>query len=161
MRTGLPTLLLLACLAAPLQAQTCRKVPPPPLPSLFPESVLGMELQFASDPTGGCTAMYRPSAPAERQSRPWVMASAVMNEMEGVGETAESVSAYFKRTGFASFTLDGWPVVMRDAPLGEEFVLLRGSVKVVVLIKNGDKGEVSSELAASLLEKILPQIPCG
>jgi hypothetical protein len=30
-----------------------------------------------------------------------------------------------------------------------------------VLVKNGDHGEVSRALAEVLMEKILPQIPCG
>lgn len=161
MRTGLPALLLLAVLAVPAQSQTCRKVPPPFLPGLFPESALGMELQFATDPTGGCTGMYRPASASARASRTWAMVSIEANADTALGETAAGVAARFPAPTYTLFTMGDWPVAMRLAPLGDEFVAVKGSVKVVVLVKNGDQGEASRSLAAALLEKILPQIPCG
>lgn len=161
MRTGLPAFLLLAVLAVPTQGQTCRKVPPPFLPGLFPERAMGMELQFATDPTGGCTAMYRPAAAAARASQPWAVVSMDVNADADMGETAAGVRAKFPAPTYTLFTMSDWPVAMRPAPLGDEFVAVKGSVKVVVLVKNGDQGEASRALAAALLEQILPGIPCG
>ena len=71
MRHSLLTLLLLAGVAIPAQAQTCKKVPPPFLPSLLPEQVAGMPLEFATDPGGGCMALYRPESSGARATAPW------------------------------------------------------------------------------------------
>jgi len=161
MRTGLPAFLLLAVLAVPAQSQTCRKVPPPFLPGLFPESAMGMELQFATDPTGGCTGMYRPASAAARASRTWAVVAIEANADEDIGATAEGVKAKFPAPTYTLFTMGEWPVAMRQAPLGDEFVAVKGSVRVVVLVKNGDQGEASRALAAALMEQILPAIPCG
>lgn len=161
MRTGLPTLMIAVLLAAPLQGQTCRKVPPPFLPDLFPERALGLDLQFATDPTGGCTAMYRPDSQAARASRAWAMVTIEANPAADLGETAEGIRTRFTPPLHTLFTMGDWPVVMRLAPLGDEFVAHKGSVRVVVLVKNGDQGETSRALAEALLVQILPKVPCG
>jgi len=161
MRTVLPAVLLMAVLAAPAQAQTCKKVPPPFLPGLFPERAAGMEVQFATDPTGGCTAMYRPASAAARAERPWAMVNIEANTDGALGEEPDSVLRRFTAPTYALYTMAGWPVVMRQAPLGDEFVAVRGSVRVLVLVKNGDHGEVSRALAAAVMEQILPKVPCG
>ena len=158
---GLSSLLLLGLLAAPVQGQTCAKVPPPFLPGLFPENVAGMALQFATDPTGGCTGMYRPAAEGARQAQPWAVVAIDTNRDEKLGADAEAFVARFRPPTYTIVTMGGWPVSQRQAPLGDEFVAVKGSVRVLVLVKNGDQGEASQRLAAALMEKILPLIPCG
>lgn len=161
MRTSLSALLLLAALAHPAHAQTCLKTPPPNFPQLVPERVLGMPAQFTSDPVGGCRAMFRPANEAEWETRPWAMVAIEENKEAGLGENAAAVRARFNAPGYTVHEMDGWPVVMRVAPLGDEFVALKGSVRVMVLVKNGDQGEASGALARVLMEAILPKVPCG
>ena len=161
MDARLPTLLLIALLASPAGAQTCKKVPPPFLPGLFPESVRGMALEFASDPMGGCRAMYRPESASARQSRPWAMVTIEVNPEANAGESPESVVNHFTALGTTMITLADWPVAMRAAPLGEEFITLKGSVRVILLVKNGDQGDASRALATAVFAEVLPKIPCG
>lgn len=161
MRTCLPILAFLAVLAAPAHAQTCRKAPLPFLPGLFPTSVLSMPLEFVTDPSGGCTAWYRPPSQAARSSQPWAMVSAEANREATLGEDAGAIRSRFGPPTYTVLTMADWPVVVRSATLGEEFVAIKGSVRVVVLVKNGDGGEASRALARAAMEQILPQIPCG
>jgi hypothetical protein len=161
MRTGLPTLVLLACLCAPAHGQTCTKAPIPFLPGLFPETAQGFTLQFATDPTGGCTGMYRPAALSAREVTPWAVVAIEASPDPTLGETAESIEKRFSPPIYTLFTMADWPVAMRVAPMGDEFVTTKGSVRVTVTVKNGDQGERSRTLASALLGKILPKIPCG
>jgi hypothetical protein len=105
--------------------------------------------------------MYRPASAAARLSDPWAMVSIKENADPALGEDAEAIRQHYAPPTHTLFTMAGWPVAMREAPLGDEFVALKGSVCVTVLVKNGDHGEVSRALAEVLMEKILPQIPCG
>lgn len=160
MRTFLPALLLAAAWAAPAQAQTCLKAPPPFLPHLVPERVLGITAQFTSDPSGGCRAMFRPASESEWASRPWAIVAIEENKDTALGEHAEAIRARYNVPGYSVHEMAGWPVVMRVAPLGDEFVALKGSVRVMVLVKNGDQGAASGRLARSFMEAILPKVPC-
>lgn len=161
MRTCLPTLLLFTLLAAPAQAQTCRKVPPPFLPGLFPQEVLGMPLEFVTDPAGGCTAWYRPASESQRADRPWAVVAVEANRDQALGEDAAAARTRFTAPTYTLLTMAGWPVALRAAPLGEEFSAHKGSVHVVVLVKNGDQGATSQALATAVMEAILPKVPCG
>lgn len=76
-------------------------------------------------------------------------------------EGAAAVRTRFNAPGYTVHEMAGWPVVMRVAPLGDEFVALKGSVRVMVLVKNGDQGEASATFARALMEAILPKVPCG
>lgn len=160
MRAGLPILFLAALVASPLPGQVCSRVPPPFLPGLFPESALGLTLEFATDPSGGCTGMYRPASAEARRTSPWAVVNIELNH-EALGDTAEAIRTRFVPPLNTVYTMSGWPVVMRVAPLGDEFVALKGSVRVMVLVKNGDQGEASRALAEAIMERVLPQIPCG
>ncbi len=161
MRSTLAALLVLSVVVAPVDGQTCKKVPPPLLPQLMPESVMGMPLRFGSDPTGGCIGMYRPEALAARESQPWAMVSIKANPEPELGEDAAAIWTRYVPPTYEVFTMAGWPVVTRKAPLGDEFVAIKGEVCVTVLVKNGDQGEASRALAAALMEQILPKVPCG
>lgn len=161
MRTSLSALVLLGALVAPVQAQTCLKAPPPFFPHLVPERAMGMPARFAPDPVGGCRAMFRPVNEAEWETRPWAMVAIEENKETGLGEDAAAVRARFSAPGYTVHEMAGWPVVMRVAPLGDEFVALKGSVRVMVLVKNGDQGEASGAMARTLMEAILPKVPCG
>jgi hypothetical protein len=158
-RSSLAALLLLFVATSALDGQVCKKVPPPFLPGLMPESVMGMTLQIGTDPTGGCTGMYRPQSAAARQSQPWAMLSLKPNPDPTLGEDADAIRARYETQKV--FTMGGWPVVMRKAPLGDEFVAIKGGVCVTVLVKNGDHGEASRALAEALMEQVLPELPCG
>jgi hypothetical protein len=159
MRSSLIALFLLFVTTAALDGQICKKVPPPFLPGLLPESALGMALQIGNDPTGGCTGMYRPQSVAARGSEPWAMLSIKLNPDPTLGENADAIRAQSEPQ--AVFTMGGWPVVMRKAPLGDEFVAIKGEICVTVLVKNGDQGEASRALAEALMEQVLPEVPCG
>jgi hypothetical protein len=156
------TALLWVALAAPAAAQTCPKVPPPFLPSLFPEQVGGMPVEFATDPTGGVTAMYRPATPEERASKPWAIVAVEGNGDPDVGETAEEMrERYSGLTGFTLHEMGGWPVALHVVSMGDEFITFRGSVRIVVQVKNGDHGQGSVAAARPIFEAILPKVPCG
>jgi hypothetical protein len=166
MRHNLPTLLLLACVAVPAQGQTCRKVPPPFLPGLLPERVSGMPLEFATDPTGGCMSLYRPESTSERASVPWAVVTLEPNTDAALGESADSIRARYNPSGVTRpdvivVTLGDWPVVFRPLAKGDEYVAYKGSVKVTVLVKNGDHGTVSEALAGRFFDILLPKVPCG
>ena len=105
--------------------------------------------------------MYRPASAAARASEPWAIVSIKDNPDPDLGEIADSIRRRYALPNYTLFTMAGWPVTMREAPLGDEFVGLKGSVCVTVLVKNGDHGEISRALAEALMEEILPQIPCG
>ena len=156
------TALLFLALAAPAAAQTCVKVPPPFLPGLFPESAGGIPVEFATDPTGGVTAMYRPAAPEERTSKPWAIVAMEGNGDPGVGETAEGIrERYAGQAAFTVSEMGGWPVALHVVSMGDEFITFRGSVRIVVQVKNGDHGEQSAAVARPFFEAILPKVPCG
>ena len=161
MRSTLAALLLLSVAATHLDGQTCKKVPPPLLPELMPESVMGMPLRFGSDPSGGCIGMYRPEALAARESQPWAMVSIKANPDPTLGDEAAAIRTRYAPPAYEVFTMAGWPVVTREAPLGDEFVAIKGEVCVTVLVKNGDHGEASRALATAVMEQILPLVPCG
>jgi hypothetical protein len=161
MRHSLPTLLLLACVAVPLQAQTCKKAQPPFLPSLLPERVAGMPLEFATDPGGGCMSLYRPESAEARANSPWAVVTLEANPDDAVGETAEGIRSKFVGPGMSVVTMSDWPIVFRQLVKGDEYVALMGSVKVTVLVKNGDHGPTSEALAARVFAAILPKVPCG
>ena len=153
--------LLWVVLAAPAAAQTCAKVPLPPLPTLFPETAGGYAVEFATDPTGGVTAMYRPATAEERASRPWAIVAMEPNGDPDVGETAQEMHDRYSPAGFTLHDMGGWPVAMHVVSMGDEFLTFRGSVRIVVQVKNGDHGEGSAAVARPIFEAILPKVPCG
>jgi len=160
MRSSVTALLFLA-LAAPATAQTCVKVPPPFLPGLFPESAGGIAVEFATDPTGGVTAMYRPATTEERATKPWAIVAIEANGDPDVGETAKEIRDRYAQPGFTMHEMGGWPVAMHVVSMGDEFITFRGSVRIVVQVKNGDHGQASATVARPLFEAILPKVPCG
>lgn len=158
----LPKVILALCLAAaPLHGQLCRKVPPPFLPGLFPEAILGMSLQFTTDPSGACAGWYRPATAEERAARPWAMVTIEPNEDPVLGEDADAVRALTLAPTYTLLTMGEWPALVRPTNLGQEFAVIKGPVRVVVLVKNGDNGAASQALAQALFEAILPRVPCG
>ncbi len=153
--------LLWVALAVPAAAQECLKVPPPFLPELFPKSVGGIPVEFATDPTGGVTAMYRPTTPEERSSQPWAIVAMEPNGDPDVGETAEEMRDRYSHSGFTLYEMGGWPVAMHVVSMGDEFITFKGSVRIVVQVKNGDHGEASAAVARPIFEAILSRVPCG
>lgn len=161
MRSFVTALLSLA-LAAPAGAQMCPKVPPPFLPTLFPEEIAGVAVEFTTDPTGGVTAMYRPASTADRASKPWAIVALEGNGDPDVGDMAEGIRERYKPlVGFTLFDMGGWPVAMHVVSMGDEFITFKGSVRISVQVKNGDHGEKSAAEARPIFEAILPKIPCG
>jgi len=41
------------------------------------------------------------------------------------------------------------------------FIAVKGSVRITVLVKNGDHGQKSQDMATSYLHLILAKVPCG
>lgn len=162
MRTGLLSLLSVCFLAGSVQAQTCTKTPPPFLPDLFPKSVAGLPLEFSTAPGAGCMALYRPADAQARLSTMWASVSAEAVTDPGLGETADGVRSWLSGQSSTSVVLvDGWPVGFSQRAVGDEFVTVRGSVRIKVSVKNGDHGDASKALATPLLKEMLAQVPCG
>ncbi len=155
-----PSLLSFVCalaLVAPARAQICRQTQPPSLPSLFPESIETLAREFSLAPGVGCMALYRSSEAAAL----WAVLSAEANTSLPLGESAESLAASYRSAGKKVVVVDDWPVAVDYLPKGDEFVTLRGSVKIIVLVKNGDQGDQSEALAAAFFRAVLPGVPCG
>lgn len=144
-------------LSTPAGAQVCTRTPPPFLPGLFPESVKGLPLEFSSAPGMGCMAMYRSGEPGAM----WAMVSADANASLPLGESAKDLQAHYEGAGKQPLIVDGWPVAVSYLPKGDEFLTLRGSIMLSVLVKNGDQGAKSHEMATAFLQAMLPKVPCG
>jgi len=162
MRTGLLSLMSVCLLAASAQAQTCDKTPPPFLPDLFPKNISGLPLEFSTAPGGGCMALYRPADAQARATAVWASVSAETEPDARLGETAEGVRIWLSgMSGTAIELVDGWPVGFSQKAIGDEFLTVRGSVRIKVSVKNGDHGNASKALALPLMQQMLAQVPCG
>lgn len=161
MRPCLPSLMFVALLAAPLQAQTCKPTAPPFLPDLFPEAVKGLPREFSLSPGSGCMALYRPADTSLRESQPWAVLSIEPNLKPATGASAEAARSTLVGLEHSILTVGDWPVGFATRPKGDEFVALKGSLKITLLIKNGDQGKASQALAIPFFEAILPTVPCG
>jgi uncharacterized protein YqgV (UPF0045/DUF77 family) len=78
-----------------------------------------------------------------------------------VGETAKGIRDRYAQPGFTLYEMGGWPVALHVVSMGDEFITSRGSVRIVVQVKNGDHGERSATVARPIFEAILPKVPCG
>jgi hypothetical protein len=162
MRAILLGSVLALIMAAPVSGQTCAKTPLPFLPGMFPRSVAGMPVEFASAPgSSGCMAMYRPASQAERESEPWVVVSIDPEPSDTLGRSADEMRKEYKSSATRFITVDGWPVSMTQESVGDEFIAVKGSVRITVLVKNGDHGQKSQDMATSYLHLILAKVPCG
>jgi hypothetical protein len=162
MRTGLLSFLFVCVLAGSAQAQACNKTPPPFLPELFPQSVSGLPLEFSTAPGGGCMALYRPADDAARRTMLWASVSAETEPDARLGESAEGVSLWLSGSAGTSIVMvDDWPVGFSVKSTGDEFLTVRGSVRIKVSVKNGDHGDASRLLAVPLIRQMLAKVPCG
>lgn len=157
MRRGILFVFCALLLATPAGAQVCNRTPPPFLPGLFPDSVSGLQLQFSSAPGMGCMAMYR----STESGAMWAMVSADANPSLPLGESAAALQEHYQSASTQVISLDGWPVLVSYLPKGDEFVTLRGSIQLSVLIKNGDQGARSQEMATTFLKAMIAKVPCG
>jgi hypothetical protein len=148
-------------LATPAVGQTCKKAPPPFLPGLFPRSVEGYPLEFASVPGGGCMGMYRPPSQERRESSPWVVVSIEVEPSETLGVSAVEMRQKYQDMATTFITVDEWPVTVTVRSIGDEFVAVKGSLRITVLVKNGDHGKASQDLATPFLHLLLAEAPCG
>jgi hypothetical protein len=148
-------------LAAPVGSQTCKKAPPPFLPGLFPKEVEGYPLEFSSVPGGGCMGMYRPPTEARQESAPWVILRIEVEPDEALGESAPALLRGYKDMATPIITVDDWPVTVTTRSIGDEFVAVKGSLRITVLVKNGDHGKASQDLATPFLHLLLSEVPCG
>ena len=147
--------------ATPAGSQTCKKAPPPFLPGLFPRSVEGYPLESAGVPGGGCMGMYRPPSQARRESSPWAVVSIEVEPSETMGESAVELRQKYQDMATSFITVDGWPVTVTVRSIGDEFVAVKGSLRITVLVKNGDHGKASREFATPFLHLLLARVPCG
>lgn len=162
MRAILLGSVLAVIVAAPAAGQTCKKTPPPFLPDLFPRSVAGISLEFASVPgSSGCMAMYRPASQADRESKLWVVVSMEAEPSDTLGRSADELRKEYEGSATRFIIVDGWPVSMTEYSIGEEFIAVKGSVRIIVLVKNGDHGQKSRDMATTYLHLILAKVPCG
>lgn len=162
MRIGLLSFLSLCILAGSAQAQTCNKTPPPFLPDLFPQDVAGLPLEFSTAPGSGCMALYRPADNEARRTAIWASVSAETEPTASLGDTAEGVRTWLSgNSGTSIVMVDDWPVGFSEKATGDEFLTVRGSVRIKVSVKNGDHGDASKMLAVPLLRQMLAQVPCG
>jgi hypothetical protein len=106
-------------------------------------------------------ALYRPTDPGRRESEPWAVLSIEPNAKPATGASAHEASSTLLHGGSQIITVSGWPVGFAVRPKGDEYVALKGSLKITVLVKNGDQGEASQALALPFFQAILPTIPCG
>ena len=161
MRAILLSSTLAIFLAAPCGSQTCKKAPPPSLPSLFPEAVRGYPLEYASLPGGGCMGMYRPPSQERRESSPWVVVSIEVEPSETLGVSAVEMRQKYQDMATSFITVDEWPVTVTVRSIGDEFVAVKGSLRITVLVKNGDHGKASQDFATPFLHLLLARVPCG
>jgi cold shock CspA family protein len=161
MRPRFLPLALLAWIAAPAGAQTCPKAPLPSLPELFPDTVQGMERQFYNRMDQCYTNIYRPSAEAVKAGALWAVVSIEPSPTPSLGESAEGLVAHYAGSEGGTVTVGGWPVAVHASQAGHEFTSLRGGVRINVVVKGGDGGPHTKELAVALYERILPLVPCG
>ena len=153
--------LALAIVPAAAIGQTCKKAPPPFLPDLFPRSVSGYPLEFASVPGGGCMGMYRPPTAERRDNSPWVVLGLEVEPNEKLGTSAEALRQQYADMATRFIMVDDWPVTVEVRSIGDEFVAIKGSLRISVLVKNGDHGEASEKLARPFLHQLLAKVPCG
>jgi len=126
----------------------------PEIPTLFPESVDGLKPEFYRTMSGCVTHMYRGGSP-------WAVVSIEPNRDAFLGETAQGLVDHYERNDATYMRFEGWPIAVVDrGDLGDEYVALRGPVRIAVLVKEGDGGSRSEALARSFFEKIFPRIPC-
>ncbi|MEJ2204064.1 MAG: hypothetical protein P8170_08135 [Gemmatimonadota bacterium] len=155
------SLALLACFAASAQAQTCPNAPVPSVSDLFPDTVQGMERQFYNRMDQCYTNVYRPSMEAVKSGALWAVVSIEPSPEPSLGESAQDLAAHYAESGKETITVTGWPVAITASPAGHEFTALRGSVRVDVVVKGGDGGPHTKDLAVAFLQRILPLVPCG
>jgi len=161
MRPRFLPLALLACAATPIQAQTCPKVPVPSLSELFPDTVQGMERQFYNRMDQCYTNIYRPSVEAVKSGALWAVISIEPSSEPSLGQSAADLVAHYAQAERETITVAGWPIAVQAGQAGHEFTALRGSVRVNVVVKGGDGGKHTRNLAVAFLERILPRVPCG
>lgn len=161
MRPRILSLVLLACLAAPAQAQTCSKAPVSSVSSLFPDTVQGMKRQFYNRMDQCYTNLYRPSTEAVSAGALWAVVSIEPSPEPSLGESAQGLVGHYAQSGEETITVTGWPVAFTASQAGHEFTAVRGSVRIHVVVKGGDGGPHTKNLAVAFLERILPLVPCG
>lgn len=161
MRSFLLCSIAAAVMAAPLGSQTCKKTPAPFLPDLFPRSVGGRTLEFSGVPSGGCMGMYRPTGTEQRGSVPWVVVGIQAEPSDTLGESAAQLRTYFATEGIGVITVDDWPVSVKEQSVGDEFMIIKGSLRITVLVKNGDHGPKSQAVALPYLRLLLAKVKCG
>jgi len=105
--------------------------------------------------------LYRPADNQNRKTTMWASVSAETEPDAALGETAEGVRLRFTATGTKMLAVDGWPVAFSEKATGDEFLTVRGSVRIKVSVKNGDHGDLSQAFALPILQQMLAKVPCG
>jgi hypothetical protein len=161
MRSFLLCSAVAALVATPVGCQTCKRGPAPFLPDLFPRSVAGLNIEFSGAPGGGCMGMYRPEDPAARESQPWALVSIDVETDESLGVSADRLRAHYAESDTHVIDVDGWPVAVTAGTIGDEFTTVKGSLRISVIVRNGDHGQKSRDFAMPFLRQILAKVPCG
>ena len=165
MRTLFLTLLLVAVVAAPLQAQVCREGPPPTLSTLFPEQVADLDREFYDMRDGCLTNVYKmrnyiPAAGAD--SPMWAVVMIEPNTDPFLGGTLDGMKAHYERSEMDVYPVADWIVSGAETSVGYEFVTLKGDIRVTVMIKEAANQAGAWTLAEQFFAEVLPKIliPC-
>jgi hypothetical protein len=149
-------LLCLPVAAVPLTAQTttCDPEVSPDISILFPAAVEGLNAQFYQTMSGATTKLYKGGSP-------WAVVTIEPNQDLFLGTTADGLVDHYETSGADYVRFEEWPVTMVDqGELGESFITLRGAVRITVLVKEGDGGEATRNLARTFFREIFKLVPC-
>jgi hypothetical protein len=80
---------------------------------------------------------------------------------ETLGTSADGLRQQYASNATPFIMVDDWPVSVTVRPIGDEFVAIRGSLRITVLVKNGDHAQASQDLATPVLHLIMAKVPCG
>jgi hypothetical protein len=159
------TLLLVAVVAARLQAQICREEPPPTLSTLFPDQVADLDRE-SYDMRDGCLTnvcrqrSYIPVPDAEDPM--WEVVLIEPHHDPILGGSTENMRAHYELAEMTLYSVAAWPISGRETGVGFEFVTLKGDLQVAVVVKQANDQAAAWLLAEDFFNVILPNvsIPC-
>ncbi len=107
-------------------------------------------------------ALYRPADNEARRTVLWASVSAETEPDARMGDSAAGVLSWLSgNSGTSIVMVDDWPVGFSQKATGDEFLTVRGSVRIKISVKNGDHGDASKSLAVPLIQQMLAKVPCG
>jgi len=161
MRSLILTILLLAVVAVPLQAQTspCGDVDAPPLSMLFPDEIAGMDRELYDTRDGCFTYLYKPTAfkPVDNDGGPWTVVMIEPHDDPFLGDTRDGLVRHYETAGMPFHEVGDWPITRSETLAGEEFVTLKDDLRITVVVKDGTDAMSSKALADQFFGILLPR----